>query len=63
MIHYDTSNDKISKVIVEWCKEKNYLFYFDIKDKERNYNTYPFNIDAPSEAKDELIQKIKSASS
>ena len=59
MIYYNTSNDKISKIIVKWCKDNNYIFSFDTKDKERNYYTYPFTIVAPSYQEEDLLKRIE----
>ncbi len=56
MIKYDTSKDSDAKIILKWCKENNYGYSFETKDKSRNIETYPFNISAPMEMKDELIQ-------
>jgi len=47
MIRHDTSNDKIAKIIINWCKENSFAYSFDTKNKERNFYTYPFTIEAP----------------
>jgi len=58
MIKYDTSNDKTAKAIIAWCKENGFAYSFDSKDKLRSLNTYPFNIDASSEARQDLLKAI-----
>lgn len=58
MIRYDTSSDKIAKTIIGWCKENGYPYVFDTKNKERNYFTYPFTIEAPLQRRDELMELI-----
>ena len=56
MIKYDTSKDLVAKIILKWCKDNDFIYSFETKDKSRNIVTYPFNISAPIEMKDELIQ-------
>lgn len=58
MIRHDTSNDKIAKIIINWCKENGFTYSFDTKNKERNFYTYPFSIDAPFQRRDELMDLI-----
>jgi len=58
MIRYDTSSDKIAKIIINWCKENGFVYSFDTKNKERNFYTYPFTIDAPLQRRDELMDLI-----
>ena len=59
MIRYNTSNDKVSKVIREWCKENNYIYSFETDEREREFFVYPFTIVAPSYAEEELIERIR----
>ncbi len=58
MIHIDTSKDRTAKAIIKWCKENEYDYSFETKDKERNIETYPFNISAPSDRKTDLDRSI-----
>ena len=58
MIRHDTSNDKIAKIIINWCKENGFAYSFDTKNKERNFYTYPFTIDASLQRRDELMELI-----
>ena len=58
MIRHDTSNDKIAKIIINWCKENGFAYSFDTKNKERNFYTYPFTIDAPLQRREELMDLI-----
>ena len=62
MIYYDTSKDKECKAIVKWCKDHNYIYGFETKDKFRSLETYPFNILAPSYMEDDLIEKLEALS-
>ncbi len=57
MIRYNTSNDRICKIIRSWCKEKEYIYSFDEVGK-KNTDVYPFIIFAPSYAEKELIERI-----
>jgi hypothetical protein len=59
MIYYNTSNDKICRLVIEWCKDNNYLYSLDTENKERNMNIYPFTILAPSYQENNLLEKIK----
>ena len=58
MIRHDTSNDKIAKIIINWCKENSFAYSFDTKNKERNFYTYPFTIEAPLQRREELMELI-----
>ena len=58
MIRHDTSNDRIAKIIVNWCKENGFAYSFDTKNKERNFYTYLFTIDASLQRRDELMELI-----
>lgn len=62
MVRFDTSNDKESKRIVDWCKKNNYQYSFELKDKERNMFTYPFNIEAPSDLQNKMKEIAKGLS-
>jgi|GEM_PF-5813173 len=57
MIRYNTSNDRICKIIRSWCRENNYIYTFDDEDK-KTVCIYPFVILAPSYAKKELMERI-----
>ena len=58
MIRYNTSNDRICKVIRSWCRENKYIYKFDDEDK-KNTCIYPFVILAPSDAEKKLIERIR----
>ena len=58
MIRHDTSSDKVAKIIINWCKENSFAYSFDTKNKERNFYTYPFTIDASLQRRDELMELI-----
>ncbi len=60
MIRYNTSSDRICKVIRNWCRENNYIYTFDDEDKKCT-DIYPFIILAPSYAEEELIERIRMA--
>lgn len=57
MFRYSTSNDRICRIIRNWCRENNYIYSFDEEDK-KNMDIYPFIILAPSYVEKELIERI-----
>ncbi|MBR0418035.1 MAG: hypothetical protein IJI66_02575 [Erysipelotrichaceae bacterium] len=57
MIRYSTSNDKVCKVIRDWCRRNNYIFSFEDTDNKAN-EVYPFVILASSKAEKELMELI-----
>ena len=59
MIRYNTSNDRICKAVISWCKENRYLYSFDTDDRDRNLYVYPFTIAAPSSKETELIDMVR----
>ena len=59
MITYSTSNDRISKVIRQWCRENSYTYSFESDSKEDACCVYPFMIDAPQDAEKDLIERIE----
>ena len=58
MIRYSTSNDRKCKLIRNWCRENGYAYSFDEEEKG-NVDTYPFVILAPSYAKEDLLDAIR----
>ncbi|MBQ6478246.1 MAG: hypothetical protein IJI44_02635 [Erysipelotrichaceae bacterium] len=56
MIRYSTSNDRICKIIRNWCRKNNFLYSFDEDDRGC---VYPFVILAPSHAEKELMERIR----
>jgi len=59
MIKYDTSKDSEAKTIIKWCKDNAFVYCFEVTDKSRSVETYPFNITAPLEKKSELVQLLE----
>ncbi|MBQ1533444.1 MAG: hypothetical protein IIZ64_01345 [Erysipelotrichaceae bacterium] len=58
MIRYSTSNDRKCRLVRNWCRENGYAYSFDDKD-QKNTDTYPFVILAPSYAKEDLLDAIR----
>ena len=58
MIRYNTSNDRICKIVRNWCRENSYIYRFDDEDN-KNSDVYPFVMLAPSYAERELIERIR----
>ena len=56
MIKFNTSNDAICKIVTKWCKENNYHYYFDTKNKDNNDCSYPFVIEAPNNLESDLLE-------
>ena len=59
MIRYNTSSDRLCKIIRNWCKENNYYFSLEPSDGEKDTDVYPFRILAPSYMEDDLLKEIR----
>ena len=57
MIRYNTSNDRISRIIRDWCIRNSYIYSFS--DDEKDECVYPFVILAPSYAETDLKEQIR----
>lgn len=57
MIRYSTSNDRICKLIRDWCRKNRFIYSFEEKGNKDN-DVYPFVILAGSEAEKELMKLI-----
>ena len=60
MLRYNTSNDRVCRVIRDWCRENNYYYSFEPSDRDHDFCIYPFRILAPSYAEDGLLERIRS---
>ena len=57
MIRYNTSNDRISRIIRDWCIRNSYIYSFS--DDDTDGCVYPFVILAPSYAETDLKEQIR----
>ena len=59
MIRYNTSNDKLCKIIVKWCKDNNFIYTLDPQEGEKETDAYHFRIFAPEYMKDDFKENIR----
>ncbi|MBR4462401.1 MAG: hypothetical protein IKS51_07470 [Erysipelotrichaceae bacterium] len=57
MIRYNTSNDRVCKLVIKWCRVNGYRYAFS--SNSNSECVYPFEIDAPSCSETELGNMIK----
>ena len=58
MIYYYTSKDSECRIVIDWCREHNYIYKLDGNENRNDFCVYPFSILAPSYMEKDLMKKL-----